>query len=232
MIINDYYKFVYVRTIKTASATLHHILSQLPSSVTARDIWGSETEHQTITEISDYMSETHRDISDYLTFTVVRNPWDWLNSMYYHEQYMIDIWNSSTDSDRIQRSSHSIYTDWVDDHPDRVTMGIITPWRDFSEFWDSTPDLHTYNTNIYLGESDIDFYIKYEHLHTQCDMLTELLNLPSQVSDDIRKIRLNSQARCQGDFVKFTPEILRDIPQKFIKEITLHSYEPPDCYTQ
>ena len=139
MIINDYYKFVYVRTMKTASATLHYILKQLPHSVTAYDIWGSLTEHQSVTEIAQHMTDTHRDIADYFTFTVVRNPWDWLNSMYYHDQYMIDIWNRSDPSDITHRMSHSVFTDWISEHPDRVTYSdtqhYLTPWRDFSEFY-------------------------------------------------------------------------------------------------
>lgn len=234
MIINDYYKFVYVRTMKTASATLHYILKQLPHSVTAYDIWGSLTEHQSVTEIAQHMTDTHRDIADYFTFTVVRNPWDWLNSMYYHDQYMIDIWNKSDPSDITHRMSHSVFTDWISEHPDRVTYSdtqhYLTPWRDFSEFYWANPDLGTYNTEIYLGGCDIDFYIKYEDLYSDIKRMCDHIHLPSQVFSDIKKIRLNSLSRPQSEYQTFTPEILSDIPQRFMTEINLHNYEPPQHY--
>lgn len=111
--------------------------------------------HLMWTEYRDLFPKTGRDISDYMTFSVVRNPWDWHVSIYHYVRQLTGRYREiyADEHAELNRMSFSEYTAMVDD-PERNKIG----WMDQA----------TRNVADWVidesGEIKVDFILRQEQM--------------------------------------------------------------------
>jgi hypothetical protein len=225
VIINHKYKFIFIKSFKTAGTSLEIALSKFCSikDVITNIVSEDETlrkklkytgpqnntgmeEHMSASEIK---SKLKSDIfENYCKFVVVRNPFDQILSAFYwhneskkNEKKFIFLKKKSLDFDEFfERKAKHIFEDEID----------------------------RYTEN---GKVIIDKFIRYENLKKDLSELSDLINFPENLYDVFKNIKAKSNIRPPKDkLVKLNKNHISKIYKYADKIIKLHNYKYGEKY--
>lgn len=82
--------------------------------------------HKTWLEYRELFPQTGRDLGDFMTFSVVRNPWAWHVSIYHYVRQLTGRYREifAEEHDELNRISFPDYLAWIDD-PTRSKIGLL-----------------------------------------------------------------------------------------------------------
>ena len=196
MIISHEHKFIFVKTRKTASSSLEKLLSNylgkndiLTGSINDKtptmNISTSVNPHVPVKWIKNHYPQSFK---EYYKFTVVRNPWDYLVSLYtFHTSTKIDI-----------KLFQGSFNEWI-------STTNLKKWNDWNKF---TID----NTIV------VDKIFKYENLHNELLTQTfvpyngELLHI--NVKGNYRKDK-DYRSYYNSNSIKLVEKSFKNIIDKF-----------------
>ena len=220
MIINHKYKFIFIKSFKTAGTSLEIALSKFCSgkdvitSIVSEDealrkklkYTGPQNnitmeEHMSISKIK---SKLKSDIFEkYFKFVVVRNPFDQILSAYY--------WHNESKKN------------------EKKFIFLKKKKLDFHEFFERKAkhifqdEIDRYTEN---GKILIDKFISYENLKKDLSELSNLINLPENLYDVFKNIKAKSNIRPPQDkLVKLNKNQISKIYKYADKIIKLHKYK-------
>jgi len=148
MIISHKHKFIFIATPKTGTTSIESKLKIFSENLKLSDE-ASDRGNPTLKHITleDIIAHCNQSLSDYLSFTFCRNPWDRHLSIYKYYKKMVAHWG---DNPGKWKSVCKGYKELVDD------------FDDFNEFVEGRPDFKELQTRWITG--NIDFVGKMENL--------------------------------------------------------------------
>ena len=230
MIISHKYKFIFIRPPKIAGISMEAALAQ---HLGPRDIITEGSAARNFKDYYDHISPRRvkrkmgKKIWDsYFKFTVVRNPWDYLVSLYWHR-----FWWSKNKQKDFTYYMKALKQSFVE--PEYYLMVLEklylkltkpSPKDDFSKLIEHLPSKYT-NTRYYFDSSPrpiLDFYIRFENLENGYKKVCKKLRIPYKKLPR-RNIVPRTDRRHYSKY--YTDRTKALVDQKFKKEIHYFGYK-------
>ncbi|MDB3919234.1 sulfotransferase family protein [Candidatus Pelagibacter sp.] len=220
MIVNHKYKFIFIKSFKTAGTSLEIALSKfcgdedILTPIVEKDEklrsnlnfigpqnYGDMEEHMTASEIKKKLG--NKIFNNYFKFVVVRNPYDQIISAFYwhneskknEKKFYIFKKKPISFYNFFTRKAHHIFED----------------------------EIERYTEN---GKILIDKFVRYENLKTDLTEITKILNLPENIYEVFKNIKAKSNINPPIEKrVKLTQDYKNQIKILAKKIIKLHKYK-------
>ena len=160
--ISDSHKFIFLHVGKCAGTSIKEAMKDHPLV----DVYHCEDlsyDHPTLQNMENMVKGHGHDPHDYFKFSVTRNPWDRMVSLYYHMLNLPTVWIYPHMGERLAKGGKR------PDHDELVKMQFT---GSFEEFIDSQE--HT--STVYSG---IDFVVRYENLKEDFNHVCSCIKIDS-----------------------------------------------------
>ena len=166
--------------------------------------------HKMWTEYRDLFPRLGRDIHDYMTFSVVRNPWDWHVSFFHYIRQMTGRYREifAEEHAELNRISFAEYLAWIDD-PDRPKPG----WLD-----EATRNVCEWVVDE-AGEIAVDVMMRQEKLEADFQDFIDAYGLRLQVP----KARVNTSVHKDFRTYYSDPEV-EIVARRHVHDVALFGY--------
>jgi len=192
-------KFVYIHIPKTAGTSIQKALVPFVNKK-ERGI----RKHRDL-GYTDHVRASHvKETNKRFTFTFVRNPWEWAQSLYH---YSIQYGTGRSWGTQIRRYKKMGLGRWVD--------GELETWIRANTKWHSPNNIYQQSTWI---SPNVDFVGKFENLQADFKYVCDHLGLKATLPHDMKSKHPHYS-------VEYTPEAIAKIEELFPKDIAKYKYK-------
>lgn len=205
MLLNEQHKYIFIHVPKVAGVSIQYALSRAkghPSNARTRTFYDHVTCRQLIHKIGEER------FGSFFSFAFVRNPWDWMHSLYYFTlQHHLKRWENL-----VPYYKQLGFNNWVINEYEKWTM-TMTPWHTKTEPYQQLDWLIDKE-----GKNAVSFIGRYETLATDFNYVCK------QIKDNVALPHAN-RTNHSHYHEEYNQEAIDKVAKSFARDIEYFNYE-------
>jgi hypothetical protein len=205
------HKFIFIQVPKTGSTSVQNTLKKYGGTVKRTGIYNKHIPYSKLQKTEDF-----KNITEYFSFSFIRNPWDWLVSNYFycrgvHRPYL-DRYNSKLAKQNCTKIFSAM----------SLRKKILNPMG-FEEwlFWYTN---NNFATQLEIIENtdkkvSLDFIGKYENLQEDFNIICDKIGIPKQ------KLPFKNASKHKHYTEYYDDETRQIVAERYAKDIEYFGYE-------